>query len=253
MLSGKVVLITGAAGLLGSAIVNGVVNANAQVILVDIDPRGLTRVSQQLGTTANHISVVADTSSAEGIRVAIDNGVDQYGKIDAAIHCAYPRSVGWGARFENLTKENLDSDLSAQLGGAILCSQELLKLFRAQGSGNLIHIGSIMGVATPKFENYEGTHMSSPLEYTAIKAALIAITKYLAKYYRDEGIRVNCISPGGILDQQPETFLGKYRAYCNEKGMLDPEDLVGTVLYLLSDESRYVNGQNIVVDDGWSL
>lgn len=253
MLSGKVVLITGAAGLLGSAIVNGVVNANAQVILVDIDPRGLTRVSQQVGTTADHMSVVADTSSVKGIREAIDNGLDHYGKIDAAIHCAYPRSVGWGARFENLTKENLDSDLSAQLGGAILCSQQFLKLFRAQGSGNLIHISSIMGVATPKFENYEGTHMSSPLEYTAIKAALIAITKYLAKYYSGEGIRVNCISPGGILDQQPETFLGKYRAYCNEKGMLDPEDLVGTVLYLLGDESRHVNGQNIIVDDGWSL
>ena len=110
-----------------------------------------------------------------------------------------------------------------------------------------------MGVVTPKFENYAGTNMTSPIEYTAIKAALIAITKYLAKYYKGNNIRVNCISPGGILDQQPESFLKKYQSCCNDKGMLAAEDVVGTALYLLSDQSRYVTGQNIIVDDGWSL
>jgi NAD(P)-dependent dehydrogenase (short-subunit alcohol dehydrogenase family) len=139
------------------------------------------------------------------------------------------------------------------LGGAILFSQRFLEFFKEQGHGNLIHVSSIMGVVTPKFENYAGTNMTSPIEYTAIKAALIAITKYLAKYYKGNNIRVNCISPGGILDQQPESFLKKYQSCCNDKGMLAAEDVVGTALYLLSDQSRYVTGQNIIVDDGWSL
>ena len=82
---------------------------------------------------------------------------------------------------------------------------------------------------------------------------IIAIMHYLAKYCKRRNIRVNCISPGGILDNQPESFLKKYRSSCTSKGMLDPEDLVGALLYLLSDQSRYVNGHNIIVDDGWSL
>ena len=108
-------------------------------------------------------------------------------------------------------------------------------------------------MATPKFENYSGTKITSPIEYTAVKAALIAITKYLAKYYKGNNIRVNCISPGGIFDKQPKLFLEKYRSCCNEKGMLNADDVVGSVLYLLSNHSRYVTGQNIIVDDGWSL
>ena len=252
MLTGKVVLITGAGGLIGGAIAHGTTGARAQVVLVDIDASRLACVSDQL-PGQNHISVVSDASSPEGIQLAIDKAVDRFGKLDAAVHCAYPRSAGWGTRFEDLKKEHLDSDLSLQLGGAILCSQRLLEFFKLQGFGNLVHIASIMGVTTPKFENYEGTKMSSPLEYTAIKAALIATTKYLAKYYKGKGIRVNCISPGGIFDQQSEIFLDKYRACCNEKGMLDAEDIVGTVLYLLGDQSCYITGQNIVIDDGWSL
>ena len=95
--------------------------------------------------------------------------------------------------------------------------------------------------------------MTSPIEYTAIKAGVIAITKWLAVYCKNKSIRINCVSPGGILDQQPQSFLEKYRDSCLSKGMLDAEDVIGTIQFLLSDKSRYINGQNIVVDDGWSL
>jgi NAD(P)-dependent dehydrogenase (short-subunit alcohol dehydrogenase family) len=95
--------------------------------------------------------------------------------------------------------------------------------------------------------------MNSPIEYSAIKAGVVAITKYLAKYYKNKNIRVNCISPGGILDNQPEIFLENYSNNCNSKGMLDSQDLNGALIFLLSDSSKYVNGQNIIVDDGWSL
>jgi len=95
--------------------------------------------------------------------------------------------------------------------------------------------------------------MVSPIEYSAIKAGIISITQYLAKYYKDNNIRINSISPGGILASQPEEFLEKYRENCASKGMLDAEDLIGTVVYLISDMSKYLNGQNIIVDDGWVL
>jgi NAD(P)-dependent dehydrogenase (short-subunit alcohol dehydrogenase family) len=110
-----------------------------------------------------------------------------------------------------------------------------------------------MGVVAPKFENYEGTSMTSPIEYTAVKSGIISLTSWLAKYYKNKNIMVNCVSPGGILDQQPQSFLDKYCNSCTSKGMLDPTDVAGTVLFLLSKQAKYINGQNIVVDDGWSL
>jgi NAD(P)-dependent dehydrogenase (short-subunit alcohol dehydrogenase family) len=95
--------------------------------------------------------------------------------------------------------------------------------------------------------------MISPIEYSASKHALIGITRYLSKYYKGNNIRVNCVSPGGILNGQDQVFQSQYRASCNNKGMLDAEDIVGTFIFLLSDLSKFINGQNIIVDDGWSL
>ena len=95
--------------------------------------------------------------------------------------------------------------------------------------------------------------MTSPVEYSVIKSALIQLTKYMAKYLKGTNIRVNAISPGGIFDNQPDMFLKNYSRLSLSKGMLRTEDLKGTILFLLSDESTYVNGQNIVIDDGFSL
>ena len=92
-----------------------------------------------------------------------------------------------------------------------------------------------------------------PVEYAVIKSALIHLTKYMAKYFKGMNIRVNSISPGGILDSQPGIFIKSYNEQCITKGMLDKSDLKGTLLYLLSDLSRYVNGQNLIVDDGFTL
>ena len=95
--------------------------------------------------------------------------------------------------------------------------------------------------------------MISPIEYSAIKSGIIAISLYLAKYCKGQNIRFNCISPWGILDNQPESFLDRYQKNCLSKGILDPEDVTGTLIFLLSDQSKYVNGQNIIVNDGWGL
>ncbi len=95
--------------------------------------------------------------------------------------------------------------------------------------------------------------MISPIEYSAIKAGIISITRYLSKYCKRENIRVNCISPGGIFDNQPDSFVKNYNESCQNKGMLDAEDLIGTLLFLLSKQSEFITGQNIIVDDGWSL
>jgi NAD(P)-dependent dehydrogenase (short-subunit alcohol dehydrogenase family) len=92
-----------------------------------------------------------------------------------------------------------------------------------------------------------------PVEYSAIKSGLIHLTKYMAKYLKGKNIRVNTLSPGGILDKQPQEFLNSYKDLSLNKGMLDKEDLTGSLIFLLSDQSKYINGQNIIVDDGFTL
>jgi NAD(P)-dependent dehydrogenase (short-subunit alcohol dehydrogenase family) len=252
VLKNNVVAITGGAGLIGTAFSKAIIKNGGKVIVGDISSdRGLD-LQDKLGVD-NALFVKVNTSDINSIDKFLETGNDHFGKIDSAIHCSYPRSEQWGTKFEELKTAGLKDDLFNQLGGAILFSQRLISFYRKQGYGNLIHMSSIQGVAAPKFEHYEGTKMTSPIEYSAIKSGIISITRYLAKYYKGKGIRVNCVSPGGILDNQPEVFLEKYNSTCSSKGMMDVSDLNGTIIYLLSDMSKYINGQNIIIDDGWIL
>ena len=252
MLSSKVILVTGACGLLGQQIVREIVGQNGCVLATDTDTEKAKSLFQALPSEQIQF-VPMDITDAESVVRAIERSIKQFGAVDACVNAAYPHTTKWGAPFEELEIAELQENLKLQLGGAIILSQRMMKHFVAQGHGNFIHLSSIMGVVAPKFENYEGTSMTSPIEYTAVKSGIISLTSWLAKYYKNKNIRVNCVSPGGILDQQPESFLEKYRNSCTSKGMLDPTDVAGTVLFLLSDKSKYINGQNTVIDDGWSL
>tara|TARA_Y100001970_G_scaffold2704_1_gene3165 strand:+ start:17320 stop:18078 length:759 start_codon:yes stop_codon:yes gene_type:complete len=252
MLNNIVVAISGGAGRIGSSFSRAIVENGGKVIIGDVNNDLGNKLISEVGKD-NAIFFEGNLIDPLTIDKMIQHGKTKFGKIDAAIHCAYPVSEQWGAPFEKLKPKDLRNDLFNQLGGAILFSQSMINEFINQKHGNLIHISSIQGFSTPKFEHYEDTKMVSPIEYSAIKAGVISITKYLAKYYKGKNIRVNSISPGGILDDQPNVFLKKYNRTCNIKGMLDSNDLCGSLVFLLSDKSKFINGQNIVVDDGWSL
>jgi NAD(P)-dependent dehydrogenase (short-subunit alcohol dehydrogenase family) len=252
LLTGRRVLISGGAGRIGAATALAVARAGGIPLVADVDPAGLERVGECLAAWPHH-RILADLRGAAGIEACQKAALAAAGGIEAAVHAAYPCSTGWGASFEELNEAHLAVDLQAQLGGAILFSQSLLRHFSACGGGDLIHVASIQGVAAPKFHHYAGTAMGSSVEYAAIKAGVIAISRWLAKYHRDQGIRVNCVSPGGILDQQPASFLERYRADCTNIGMLEGADVAATIVFLLSEGARAINGQNLIVDDGWTL
>jgi len=252
MLNNLIVAISGGAGRIGSAFSKSVVENGGKVIIGDIN---VDRGNQLILELGDDFALFFEGNLTEPLIInqMIQKGKEKFGNIDAAVHCAYPISKQWGTRFEDLKSEGLEKDLFNQLGGAILFSQQMIKYFRDQGHGNLVHLSSIQGLSAPKFEHYQGTNMVSPIEYSAIKSGIISITQYLAKYCKGQNIRVNSISPGGILENQPEKFLEKYKSSCITKGMLNSEDLCGTLIYLLSDQSKYLNGQNIIIDDGWSI
>tara|TARA_R110002020_G_scaffold338742_2_gene554036 strand:- start:162 stop:884 length:723 start_codon:yes stop_codon:yes gene_type:complete len=177
----------------------------------------------------------------------------KFNKIDAVINAAYPKNKNYGKKFFDVDLNDFNENVNLHLGGYFLVMQKFAEYFAEQGGGNIVNISSIYGVTAPKFEIYKELDMTVPVEYAAIKSAVIHLTKYLAKYLKSKNIRVNCISPGGILDSQPESFLKEYKEKCINKGMLDAKDLNSALDFLLSNRSQFVNGQNIVIDDGFTL
>ena len=254
-LAGKNLLITGGAGRIGSATANAALFEGAKVVLVDISTERLNSYfdSLCLSYQGRAHKITADIRTEGGIIHTIKHAVDAVGPLTSAVHCAYPRSAGWGTSFEQLQALSLHEDLSGQLGGAILFSKQILSHFQDNSGGDLVHISSIQGVCAPKFEHYYETEMNSPVEYAAIKAGIISITRWLAKYHSGRNIRVNCVSPGGILDEHPANFTRRYRESCTNIGMLSSKHVASVIVFLLSSASEAINGQNIIVDDGWSL
>jgi NAD(P)-dependent dehydrogenase (short-subunit alcohol dehydrogenase family) len=256
MLKNKVVVVTGGAGLIGQEFIKAIIEQNGIAIIADINKEIGKRVKKQLSkelNTKNIDFVKLDITSKESLKKCIMYLDDKYEKIDALVNNAYPRNKNYGKHFFDVEYGDFVENIGLNLGGYFTTSQQFAKYFKKQGYGNIINISSIYGVVAPKFEIYKNTSMTVPVEYAAIKSGLIHLTKYMAKYFNGMNIKVNTLSPGGIFDNQNEVFVKQYKEVCLNKGMLDKSDLVGTLTYLLSDMSKYVNGQNIVVDDGFSL
>jgi len=242
--------------LLGQAFVRAIIANHGTAVIADVHAdKGQAVcdiIAQELNT--DKISFVqVDITSKDSLRSAIHMVQAQHGRIDAVVNNAYPRNAQYGHPFEDVEYSDFCDNLGSNLGGLFLTSQQFAKHFQQQGQGNIINIASVYGVIAPKFEIYANTTMTMPVEYAAIKSGVIHLTAYMAKLFKNQQIRVNCISPGGILDEQPPSFLNAYKANSLNKGMLDASDLTGTLVFLLSENSKYINGQNIVVDDGFVL
>lgn len=248
----KTILITGGAGRLGSNLAMTIVKKGHNVVLGDIDSSKLSKIKNKVDSS-NLLVFSSDLTKKKNITKFIKYSLANFGSIDSLVHCSYPKSKKWGTKFENLDEKCLHEDLKNQLGSSIILAQEIMKQFMKQKKGNLILISSILGVQAPKFEHYKNLKIISPIEYSAIKSGIISIVRYLSKYYRNKNIRVNCISPGGIEDKQSRVFKNRYKKSCNSKGLLHSEDVVNSIIFLLSEKSKYINGQNLIIDDGWSL
>lgn len=255
-LKGKVVVITGGGGLLGKELASAVYECNGTAIIADIDSERGEKVAfdiQKNGHQGDVDFLQVDTTSKSSLLKAIENLAKKHGRIDALVNNAYPRNKNYGRHFFDVEYKDFCENINLNIGGYFLASQQFANFFIKNGGGTIINIASIYGIVAPKFEIYEGTTMTMPVEYAAIKSSLILLTKYMAKFFKGMNIRVNCISPGGITDGQPDPFLKAYNQQCLSKGMLEKGDIKGTLIYLLSDMSKFVNGQNIIVDDGFTL
>ena len=249
MLEGKTVLVAGAGGLLGTAVVKALLGSGAAVVATDINQDGMTR---RLGEMSDKNVSLHSLDISD--KAALNAFFEAYPNMDGAVNCSYPRNKNYGAHFFDVTLEDFNENTNLHLGSHFLFMQACAAHFVASKHPfSLVNISSIYGEVAPKFDIYDNTPMTMPVEYAAIKAALVHLSKYTTAYVGDSRFRINCVSPGGLLDGQPAPFLDAYKKHTLGAGMLSEQDIMGAILFLLSEHSTYVNAQNIIVDDGFCL
>lgn len=255
MLKEKNIIVTGGAGLIGSAICKTIGKLGGNVAIADLDKKKSGELQKQLvELEVNSICLEMDITDKKSINLNLEIAHNKLGPIHGLVNNAYPRPKGFGKDFFDVEYITLCQSLNLHLGGYFLTSQCFLEYsLKNKIQSSLINMGSIYGVIAPKFDIYEGTGMFNGPEYAMIKSGVIHLTKYMAQKFKTSGIRVNSVCPGGIFDHQDEKFVSAYNKHCGTKGMLSPEDISSSISFLLSDESRYVTGQNLVIDDGFTL
>lgn len=253
MLKDKKILVVGAAGLLGVTLVKALLAQGAQVVAADINIERLKARLSDLAVSIDSINVVLQQIDLSD-KVAVTNMFTQLDGLTGAVNCSYPRNKNYGKHFFDVTLEDFNENVSLNLGSSFLFMQQCAAYFkRTETPFSLVNISSVYGVVAPKFEIYDNTPMTMPVEYAAIKSGLIHLSKYVAKYVADSRFRVNLVSPGGIFDNQPDDFLEAYKKETFGKGMLGVSDVVGSIVFLLSSMADFINGQNVIVDDGFIL
>jgi NAD(P)-dependent dehydrogenase (short-subunit alcohol dehydrogenase family) len=253
-LSDRVVVITGGGGRLGREFGAAAAGAGASVVLADRDiDSALLALAPIVDAGGRAEAAELDITNREEIDALIRDLHERHGRIDAVVSSAYPRNANYGRRLEEVEFGDFCDSVSLHLGGYFLVAQRFALYFAERGGGNIINVASVYATLPPRFVLYEGTPMTMPVEYAAIKSAIVHLTKYFAQYYKKAGVRCNALSPGGILDRQPAGFVERYNELSGTTGMLLPQDVGGALVFLLSDAARHVTGQNLIVDDGFSL
>lgn len=250
-LEGRVALVTGGAGHIGRAMAAGLTEAGARVALLD---RGedVVEVAKRFDGATGHVADLADESVA---RAALDDAVSAHGRLDILINNAAfvgtSDLTGWAEPFEKQTTETWRRALEVNLTAAFALCQQAAPHLKASGHGVILNIASIYGVVGPDWSFYDGTAMANPAAYGASKGGLIQLTRWLATTLAPD-IRVNALCPGGVARGQPESFVERYEARTPLGRMANEEDIAGPAVFLVSDAARYVTGQVLMADGGFS-
>ena len=250
-LQGRVALVTGGSGpFFGSSITEALAEAGAEVLTA---PRNLERnqeLAQRLREAGHDVvPMQLDITEAESIRAVHAAIKESYGGVDVLVNSAV---VGRGGGFGEQTPEQWTYSAQGNMVGLLHMCQAFMPQMLARGRGSIINISSIYGVVGNDPGLYLDTDMKQPPDYNFVKAGMINYTRYLANYHGKQGVRANCICPGGYLSDQPTPFLERYNLRCPLGRMLENEDIKGAVVFLASDASAYVTGHALMVDGGWT-
>lgn len=258
-------VIIGGAGILGQQFALTLGLSGAHVIVADVDEEKCRTISNELAGQRN-IDIngrVCDVTDEIKIQQLFTDIYNEYNRLDFLIYNVMAKPAGYYRSNDNYTKKTFNSVIDINLTGAFLCAREARKYMNRKSSGSIVLTASIYGIVGPDQRIYENCSsenniyggddpLNCPASYSASKAGIIGLAKHLATLWGNEGIRVNVLTPGGVYDNQEETF---HNAYCQRTvlgRMAQKTDYNGAILFLVSQASRYMTGTNIVIDGGWT-
>ncbi|MEI7491111.1 MAG: SDR family oxidoreductase [Bacteroidota bacterium] len=260
-LKDKIAIVTGALGLIGQKHCFALNEAGAHIIVADLDRQKCVAFAEN--QLESSMGQQIDVCNKESITGLLKDVLNRYGKVDilvnnAAINDMFedPKAAAEQSKFENYPLKLWQKSLDVNLTGTFLCSQVIGSQMVKQANGSIINISSTYGINAPNQDLYKDADGSQsfykPPAYPVTKAGVIMLTKYLAAYWGQHGIRVNTLSPGGVRNGQPDFFIEKYLKKTPLGRMAEPDDYQGALIFLASDASAYMTGANLVVDGGWT-
>jgi len=256
-LKGKVSLVTGAAGYLGSTISATLVNLGSDIVLVDVNKAKLNKVAINLKKISKqNIDIIScNLTSSSSIEKVVKLIQKKYGKLDVLVNSigmvGTDKMKGWNTSFKKQSKKSWDNAININLTSVFFLIQALYKLMKKAKDSSIINISSIYGTNAPDQKIYKNTNINNPAAYSVSKAGLTYMTKWLASSLAPN-IRVNTISPGGIKRNQSKVFMKQYISKTLLNRMATEEDIVGAIIFLATNMSSYVTGQNIIIDGGFT-
>lgn len=263
-LSGKVVLITGGAGLLGSAYAGALAQAGAHPVIADIDADKAKHLAEDISAAAagSALGLELDVTDPDSVTEMVGRVREQFDAIDGLVNNAAldpkfdKESAGeHSSRFEDLSLQDWKRALDVNVTGMFLVAQQVAPHMAARGQGSIVNVSSTYGLVGPDQRLYqrEGEPPQfKPATYSVSKAAVLGLTRYLATYYAGSGVRVNTLTPGGVFAGHDDEFVRRYSAKTVLGRMAERDEMAAALLFLLSDASSYMTGANLVVDGGWT-
>jgi len=268
-LTEKVVLVVGGRGYLGRDFCHFLKKQDATVVSADMTTVSVAASNSSSGRDQSGVDQVnIDITDPESISKVIAGVVSKYKKIDVLVYSVSAKPDDFYLPYTECSLEGWQKVINAELDGVFLVTKEVGKVMEKQCYGSMILLSSIYGVVGNDQRIYEGANLDSVYlkdkqssnkkifshsVYPVVKGGLISLARYLAAYWGDKNIRVNCISPGGVAHEgENETFVNNYSYRVPLGRKAEKEEISGTVVFLSSDEASYINGQNIIVDGGWT-
>ncbi len=261
---GRVAIVTGGAGLLGSHHCHTLAQAGGTVVIADTEVERAVALAEEIrDATANVAHAIhTDVTDADSVRSMVRETLEKFGQIDILVNNAAvdpkfeaQRADDYTAAFEDYPLENWQRSLQVNITGMFLCAQAVTRPMLEAGQGVMVNVSSTYGLVGPDQALYQRPDQPpqyKPVDYSVTKAAALGLTRYLATYFARQGIRVNALTPGGVLAGQDEEFIRRYSAKTVLGRMANRDEVSAALLFLVSDASSYMTGANLVVDGGWT-
>lgn len=254
-LTGKVIIITGACGLIGRAFCEAAAQFGAHIVVADIEAANpaefASSLSEKHGREMLGVSIdVVQKPDSERLR---DETLEKFGKIDGLVNGHQNKTKSFFQPFEEYDEDNWDAVVETNLKGTFLTCQIIGTWMTKNGGGSIVNIPSTYSVVAPNQNLYKGTNLGCPAAYSASKGGVDALSRYLASYWGSKGVRVNMITPHGVWNNHEKQFEDNFANFSPLQRLSYNHEVASALIYLLSDASSYVTGDNMLVEGGWTV